>query len=77
MRNRFYDYKNHCLKDAEITKALRKAADNYENGELSETQDICYEIAQAIQDFQLTEISNQEKKSEILIDINELLRTSK
>lgn len=39
------------LQDDKIVKALRKAANDYENGELSEVQDTLNEIAWAIQEF--------------------------
>lgn len=44
--------KNGELDDKKIIYALRKAADNYENGELIEVRDILLEIINAIDDFE-------------------------
>lgn len=49
--NKFYNWKNHELKDKEIIKALKQAAEDYENGELTEVQSVCSAIAYAIQEF--------------------------
>ena len=44
-------YKNGELKDKKIVEALRKAADDYENGALIETRDLLLEIVDAIDEF--------------------------
>ena len=51
--NRFF--KNGALQDEKITDALRKAADDYENGEIIEVKDVLVEIFCAITDFEATE----------------------
>lgn len=43
--------KNHELLDNKIVQALRKAADDYENGELLEVADVLAEIRYAIIQF--------------------------
>lgn len=50
MDNRFYQVvKGRVeLNDKEIVKALREAADGYENGEILETADVLWEINDAI-----------------------------
>lgn len=50
MDNRFYKVvKGRVeLNDKEIVKALREAADGYENGEILETADVLWEINEAI-----------------------------
>ena len=50
MDNRFYQVvKGRVeLNDKEIVKALREAADGYENGEILETADVLWEINEAI-----------------------------
>lgn len=50
MYNRFYNVvKGRVeLNDKEIVKALREAADGYENGEILETADVLWEINEAI-----------------------------
>lgn len=50
MYNRFYQVvKGRVeLNDKEIVKALREAADGYENGEILETADVLWEINDAI-----------------------------
>lgn len=44
-------YKNGKLADREIVAVLRKAADDYENGELIETRDLLLDIINAIDEF--------------------------
>ena len=41
MEDRFYNEDTGELNDTEIIKALRQAADDYENGEIEEVQPIC------------------------------------
>ncbi len=36
------------LKDAKIASAIRKAAEDYENGAILEAQDVLYDIVRAI-----------------------------
>ena len=50
MYNRFYQVvKGRVeLNDKKIVKALREAADGYENGEILETADVLWEINEAI-----------------------------
>ena len=50
MYNRFYQVVGGRveLNDKEIVKALREAADGYENGEILETADVLWEINDAI-----------------------------
>lgn len=50
MYNRFYQVvKGRVeLNDKEIVKALREAADGYENGEILESADVLWEINDAI-----------------------------
>lgn len=47
--SRFYD--NYELNDGEIIKAIRQAADDYENGELLEVADTLAEISFAIKEY--------------------------
>ena len=49
MNMRFF--KNGELQDKKIEAALRKAADDYENGELIEVRDSLLEIVSAIDEF--------------------------
>ena len=49
MSNPFIDRTG--LRDDKIVQALRKAADNYENGEISEVQDTLQDIVWAIHVF--------------------------
>jgi len=44
-------YKNGKLEDKKIETALRKAADDYANGELIEVRDLLMDIVIAIDDF--------------------------
>jgi len=44
-------FKNGKLEDKKIAAALRKAADDYENGELIEVRDLLSEIVNAIDEF--------------------------
>lgn len=46
-------YKRGQLKDKEIIKALHKAADAYENGEIAEVKDLLIEIINSITDFEM------------------------
>lgn len=59
MYNRFYQVvKGRVeLNDKEIVKALREAADGYENGEILETADVLWEINEAISAY--TNYTNQ------------------
>ena len=59
MYNRFYQVvKGRVeLNDKEIVKALREAADGYENGEILETADVLWEINDAISAY--TNYTNQ------------------
>lgn len=59
MDNRFYQVvKGRVeLNDKEIVKALREAADGYENGEILETADVLWEINDAISAY--TNYTNQ------------------
>lgn len=43
--------RNGELKDKEIIAALRKAAEEYENGELAEVRDTLFDIVCAIDEF--------------------------
>ena len=45
-------FKKGELQDKKIATALRKAADDYENGEIIETKDTLIEIINAITDFE-------------------------
>ncbi len=47
--SRFYE--NYELNDKEIVKAIRKAADDYENGEILEVADTLAEISYAIKAY--------------------------
>ena len=44
-------FKNGKLEDKKIQTALRKAADDYENGELIEVRDLLLEIINAIDEY--------------------------
>lgn len=48
---KYYDEKRQLLKDEKIVKALRKAADSYENGEIAEVHETLMEIVAAIDEF--------------------------
>lgn len=48
-------YKNGNLEDKKIGAALRKAADDYENGELIEVRDLLLEIINAVDEFTKSE----------------------
>lgn len=50
-------FKKGELQDKQIIAALRKAADDYENGEIAEVKDMLIDIINAITDFE----QNQEK----------------
>lgn len=45
-------FKNGKLEDKKIEAALRKAADDYANGELIEVRDLLCEIINAIDEFE-------------------------
>ena len=49
MKTKFYSYGQ--LNDKEIAAALRKAADQYENGEIIEVHDLLIDIVDAIDEF--------------------------
>ena len=49
MNNPFINRKGLC--DDKIVLALRKAADDYENGEISEVQDVLQDIVWAIHEY--------------------------
>lgn len=53
MDNRFFD--NGELKDNDIVKALKRAAKDYENGEIIEVRDLLLEISAAIYDWEAVE----------------------
>lgn len=74
MTNRFYSERHHELKDDQIVKALRKAADDYENGELSEVQDLMYEIVDAIQQFYNREVHESNRDNKVYQDLNRALQ---
>lgn len=44
-------FKKGTLEDKKIAAALRKAADDYENGELVEVRDLLVDIVNAIDEF--------------------------
>lgn len=48
--NRYY--KNGELKDNEIIASLKKAAEDYENGEISEVKDVIADIWNAISEWE-------------------------
>lgn len=50
MTNRFIK-SNGELKDKKIISALRKAANDYENGEIAEVRDLLADIVNAIDEF--------------------------
>lgn len=45
-------YKNGELEDKKIEAALRKAADDYENGEIAEVRDLLVDIVNAIDEWE-------------------------
>ncbi len=45
-------YKHGKLQDKEIVSALRKVADQYENGELIEVRDLLQDIVDSIDEFE-------------------------
>ena len=49
---KYYDEYRQELRDVEIVRALRKAADDYENGAIIEVYDTLIEICQAIDYFE-------------------------
>jgi len=50
MANRFYAKGE--LKDEKIVVALKRAANDYENGEIAEVHDLLLEIAAAIEEWE-------------------------
>lgn len=50
MANRFYAKGE--LKDEKIVAALKRAANDYENGEIAEVHDLLLEIAAAIEEWE-------------------------
>ena len=50
MANRFYAKGD--LKDQKIIAALKRAANDYENGEITEVHDLLLEIAAAIEEWE-------------------------
>ena len=53
--NKLYNPEKDELNDQKILELLRKLPEMYENGELVETEDICWEIAYAIRLFNCEE----------------------
>ena len=53
MENKFYD--NGELKDKKIVKALKQAAEDYDNGEIDEVRELLLEIVAAIHKWEATE----------------------
>ena len=53
MESKFY--KNGELQDKKIVKALKKAAEDYENGEIAEVQELLLEISAVIYKWEATE----------------------
>lgn len=45
-------YKNGELQDKKIVAALRRAADDYENGEIAEVRDLLVDIVNAIDEWE-------------------------
>lgn len=60
MEDRFYNEDTGELNDTEIIKALRQAADDYENGEIEEVHDLLIEITNAIESFSIAHQSDME-----------------
>ena len=50
MESKFY--KNGELKDDKIVKALKQAAEDYENGEIAEVRDLLVDIVSAINEWE-------------------------
>lgn len=50
MNNRFYN--KGALKDRKIVEALKRAAVQYENGEIAEVRDTLFDIMDAIDNFE-------------------------
>lgn len=50
MNNRFSDKGE--LKDKKIVKALKQAAEDYENGEIAEVRDLLVDIVNAIDEWE-------------------------
>ena len=48
---KYYDEKRQLLKDKKIISALKKAADDYENGEIAEVHETLREIVDAIDEY--------------------------
>ena len=60
MEDRFYNEDTGELNDTEIIKALRQAADDYENGEIEEVHDLLIEITNAIENFSIAHQAEME-----------------
>lgn len=60
MEDRFFNEDTGELNDTEIIKALRQAADDYEDGEVSEVHDLLIEITNAIESFSIVHQSEME-----------------
>lgn len=60
MEDRFFNEDTGELNDTEIIKALRQAADDYEDGEVSEVHDLLIEITNAIENFSIAHQSDME-----------------
>lgn len=60
MEDRFFNEDTGELNDIEIIKALRQAADDYADGEVSEVHDLLIEITNAIENFSIAHQSDME-----------------
>ena len=60
MEYRFFNEDTGELNDTEIIKALRQAADDYEDGEVSEVYDLLIEITNAIENFSIAHQADME-----------------
>lgn len=60
MEDRFFNEDTGELNDTEIIKALRQAADDYENGEIEEVHDLLIEITNAIETFSIAHQAEME-----------------
>ena len=60
MEDRFFNEDTGELNDAEIIKALRQAADDYENGEVDEVRDWLIDIVNAIESFYIAHQAEME-----------------
>ena len=66
MANRFY--KNGELKDSDIIAAIRRAADDYEDGAIVEARDLLAEIIFAIDDYTFNEAMFDFISKDIIFD---------